>query len=189
MVSAEVRAHRPLTYFSPQFPPHLRHVLPFLHILRPDREICSTVSRIHSLWNIFRTQYCPATSSPHRMLSFSVADTSRDIHSEDDLKRQRNQYAGDQPYSNVSDCPRLRAAAITEKRRRTFKRFSFIPTLNSSGRANGVLRTNRKCSPSWDRRTLLAALEVEMRPFITTAITMAFQRQMADRPNRFCTIA
>lgn len=33
------------------------------------------------------------------MLSFS--DDARDIHGDEDLKRQRNQYNGDQIYSNV----------------------------------------------------------------------------------------
>lgn len=37
----------------------------------------------------------------HDFFSLPISDDARDIHGDDDLKRQRNQYNGDQIYSNV----------------------------------------------------------------------------------------
>lgn len=46
----------------------------------------------HFYFEIFYTRTC---------LLFCISDDARDIHGDEDLKRQRNQYNGDQIYSNV----------------------------------------------------------------------------------------
>lgn len=44
--------------------------------------------------------------------TFCVPDENRDIHAEDDIKRQRTQYNGDPLYSNVSVIDKRRRAPL-----------------------------------------------------------------------------